>query len=241
MTSIMAGAERRVPVPAEQRLVLYDVTWKQYLAFADALEGRHIRLTYDRGNLEIMTISPKHERSKHLLGLLVMVLCEELDIDIAGYGSMTCKREDLERAMEPDECYWIANEPLVRGRDDIDLTRDPPFDLGLEVEVSRSVLNRLGIYAALKVAEVWRFTGHTLHVLLLDANGEYVKSAKSRAFPFLPVAELARFCALGATMSDTKVLRLFRAWVREQIEQGWPATQAKRKPGKQGRPSRKKK
>jgi Uma2 family endonuclease len=43
----------------------------------------------------------------------------------------------------------------MRGKTELDLRTDPPPDLVLEVDVSRSSLNRLGIYAALKVAEVW--------------------------------------------------------------------------------------
>jgi Uma2 family endonuclease len=147
-----------------------------------------------------------------------------MDIEIAGFGSMTCRREKLERALEPDDCYWIANEPLVRGRDVIDLDTDPPPDLFLEIDISRSFLDRLGICARLKVPEVWRWGGQTLRVCILGPDGNYVESERSRAFPFLPLAEITRFMLLANTMSETKLLRAFRAWVREQIAQGWPSS-----------------
>src|SRR5436190_459799 len=93
--------------PVEQRFLLSGIDWSSYVGFGELLGERHVRLTYDRGSLELMTLSPKHEHGKRLLGRLVETLTEELDIGIASYGSMTFRREDLERGLEPDECYWI--------------------------------------------------------------------------------------------------------------------------------------
>jgi len=77
-------------------------------------------------------------------------------ISLNGRGSQTFRKEAKERGLEPDECYWVANEPSVRGRADLDLEVDPPPDIAVEVESSTSALNRLGIYAALGVSEIWR-------------------------------------------------------------------------------------
>ena len=124
--------------------------------------------------------------------------------------------------MEPDNCYWVQNEARVRGRDEFeDFNVDPPPDLVLEIEITRNFINRLAICAALRVPEVWRFDGQTLHVLLLNENGEYLPSEHSVAFPFLPVAQLVQFLALDTTMSETKVAQAFRAWVRQQMSANW--------------------
>jgi Uma2 family endonuclease len=210
-----------VQIPTEQRFVLSCVNWDAYVAFSDRLGERHVRVTFDRGELELMTLSPEHERAKSLLARFVEALTEELDIDIASYGSMTCRREDLERGLEPDECYWIAHEALVRGRDEIDFDEDPPPDLALEVEISRSALNRMGIYARLGVPEVWRWDGQTLRICVLGPDGNYTERDRSVAFPFLPMAELVRFLTGGAGLSETKRVRSFRIWVREQMARGW--------------------
>jgi Uma2 family endonuclease len=205
---------------AEQRLRLSDIPWATYVAYSDGLGPRHIRVTYDQGEMEVMTLSPRHENWKKLLSRLVEALTEEMEIDIASFGSMTCRREDLMRGLEPDDCYWIEHEPQVRGRADIDLETDPPPDLALEIEVSRSTLNRMTIYSALRVPEVWRWDGETLRVMLLTARGVYRPSGRSKAFPFLPLAELVRF--LGRSdLSETQLLRAFRAWVRKQKKRGW--------------------
>src|SRR5687767_10937447 len=115
----MGFAMAAVKTPAEQRLVLGGVTWDKYLRLLHLFDDRHLRITYDRGEVEIMTISPEHERFKKLLGYLILVLVEELGWNIASFGSMTFKRRSRKRGLEPDECYWIQSEPLVRWKDRI--------------------------------------------------------------------------------------------------------------------------
>src|SRR6266542_4574101 len=102
------------PASKRQQLVLAGVSWRTYGRLLRAFDDRHVRLTYDRGDLEIMTLSPEHERFKHLLGLLISVLVEELGWDMAGFGSMTFKSSKQRRGLEPDECYWIQSESMVR-------------------------------------------------------------------------------------------------------------------------------
>src|SRR5207248_8848460 len=145
-----------------------------------------IQLTYDEGRLEIMTLSPQHEILKKFIGRLIEQLTLELDIPIKSLGSTTIARKDLERGLEPDECYYIGRERLVRGRMKISFRKDPPPDLAVEVDVSRSSVSRQRVYAALGVPEMWRYDGE-LHVLHLQANGEYVERERSLSFPFLPI------------------------------------------------------
>jgi hypothetical protein len=65
-----------VPASAEERRRFSGVSWPDYVAFSDGLGERHIRVTYDQGEMEVMTVSPEHERSKHLLVLLLSVIAE---------------------------------------------------------------------------------------------------------------------------------------------------------------------
>jgi Uma2 family endonuclease len=206
----------------EQRFRISLVSWEKYEQMAAWFEGRHVRLTYDRGELEIRTVSHRHERYKHLLGRLLDALTEELDIDVHGAGSMTFKREDLERGLEPDECYWIEHEGQMRNKLEYDEQNDPSPDLVLEVEISRSALDRMGMYAALKVPEVWRWDGQRLVYCLLR-KGRYHEAAVSRSFPMLAAPEVVRFLNQKGTLGETKLLRAFRPWVREQQAQGWPS------------------
>src|SRR5262249_34511497 len=158
-----------------QRLLLRNIDWHTYKTIADALQDKYLHLTYDRGALEFMVLSIAHERFKSLLALVICALAEELNRVIGSFGSFTHQREALLRGLEPDLCFYLGHFAQVRGRKTIDLTRDPPPDLAIEVEISRSALDRLAIYAALSVPEVWRFDGKKLTVLLLK-KGKYRKS-----------------------------------------------------------------
>ncbi len=204
-----------VALPAEQRVRLSDVPWEAYVRWNDGIGHRHLRVTYDRGEMEIMIVSSEHENRKKLLGRLIETLTEEMEIDIASFGSMTCRREDLKRGFEPDERYWIQHEATARGRKEIDLEVDPPPDLAVEVEVSRSTIDRLGIYAVMRVPEVWRWDGETLRVMLRTARGSYRQSERSKAFPFLPLAEFQEYL-VRTDVSETQLVRSFRAWVRNK-------------------------
>ena len=116
-----------------------------------------------------MTTSQEHEEFGYLLGRVVDILTEELDLPCKCVGRMTWRREVLDRGLEADDCFYLANAPLVRGKK-LDLSVDPPPDLAIEVEISRSALDRMGIYAALRVPEIWRYDGETLRVERLQPH-----------------------------------------------------------------------
>jgi len=168
-----------------------------------------------------MTLSHKHERSGNLLARFVEALTEELDIAIQSAGSTTLSREDVDCGLEPDHCYYIENEPVVREKEEIDLATDPPPDLAIEIEVSRSALDRMGIYAAMQVPELWRYDGDKIRVYVLGNDGKYTLVERSPHFPFLPMQEVETFLKRRTEMDETKLVKLFRQWVREQVAKGW--------------------
>jgi Uma2 family endonuclease len=199
-----------------QRLILGDVSWKEYVRLLRALENRHLRITYDRGVLEIMTLSFEHENEGYLLCRLVDVLTEELNLPVQGGGSTTFKRRKHQRGLEADGCWWIANEAQVRGKTRIDLRRDPPPDLVAEIDVTRSSLNRMTIYARLRIPEVWRYDGKSLMFFALDQNS-YKEVETSVAFPGFEAAEILPFLKLYKQEDQTTIVRRFRAWVQSRI------------------------
>lgn len=205
-------------LPLEQRFVLDEVDWSTYGRLLRALGDRPaLRLTYDRGSLEIMTLSHEHESDSYLLGRLVDALTEELGLPVKGGRSTTFRRRKSKRGLEPDACWWIANEATVRGKTKIDLRVDPPPDLALEVDVTHSSLDRLAIYASLGIPEIWRLEGQVVVCHLLEADGNYPVSKTSRAFPGLRPAELGRFLKLRGQADENAVVRQFREWVRQQF------------------------
>jgi Uma2 family endonuclease len=164
-----------------------------------------------------MTLSHGHEHYSKLLGQFVEVLTDLLDMPRRSGGSSTLDREDQERALEPDQCYYLENEPSIRDKHEIDLSVDPPPDLAIEVDITRSSLSRMEIYASLGVPEVWRFDEERLRVYLLGAEGRYQESNHSPHFPFLPLGETAAFLLRWNTMDETSLIRAFRRWVGELL------------------------
>src|SRR5207247_9751476 len=94
------------PILAPERVLLRGVRWQTYEALLEDMGERPIHLTYDRGDLEIMTMGPVHERHKKLLARVVETLSWEARIPAEGFGSVTCRRESLEKGFEHDECYY---------------------------------------------------------------------------------------------------------------------------------------
>lgn len=224
-----------VAVPSEQRVLLHDVSWQTYETLLKEFDERPIRLTYDEGELEIMTISHSHENYGALIGRLIETLTEELNIPIHSGGSTTLKREIKQRGLEPDECYWIKHERAMRGKKDYDRANDPPPDLAVEVDITPSSLDRMAIYAALGIPEVWRFDGEALVVYRLGRDGKYRVCKQSPTFPYLPLAEVTRFLKQSDEQDETSLVRTFRRWVREQVLPGLPDASGSAK-GRRRRP-----
>lgn len=205
------------PSVITERLTLYDINWEGYETLLNLLGDRPVRTTYSQGVVELMILSYQHERYKKLLARFVETLTEELDIPIAGGGSTTFKRQDLERGLEPDECFYIEHELAVRGKQTIDLAQDPPPDLAIEIDMTSSSLNRMAIYAALGIPEVWRFDGITLEFFGQQGN-HYERLTNSAAFPMIQPSDLTQFITLAETMNDTALIRQFRSWVHQRMQ-----------------------
>ncbi len=200
---------------AQSRFLLYGVPWETYLALRDLPQNGHVRMTYDRGALEMMTPSKRHEQFAVMIELLIHTWAEEIGIDILGCRTMTCRRDDLERGFEPDNCYYVAHEAQMRAREELDLCVDPPPDLAVEIDLSTRSVEKLDLYQAFGVPEVWRYDGDAIHVHLLDAPGHYVLGSSSLAFPGFPLADAGDILRETGRHSQTALLRQFRTRVRD--------------------------
>ena len=189
-----------------------NASWRLYRSIVDEVGDGNVRVTYDGENLEIMSPLPEHERGKKHIGRMIEMLTFDRNIACASLGSTTYSDERLAKGLEPDECYYFANEARIRGKKRIDLQVDPPPDLVVEIDISYRAIRRESIYAALKVPEVWRYDGMTLACLVLDDREAYRESEFSPSFPFLRVAELTRFIDMAATEGENAMMRAFREW-----------------------------
>ncbi|MBA3413688.1 MAG: Uma2 family endonuclease [Chloroflexia bacterium] len=214
----MASAPVAAPPLAlpDEVVVLPRVSWETYTQLVDGDEERRVpRLTYDRGVLELVSPSPSHEEDAHTLTLLVEFVAAVLGIPLKRLGSTTFRRVDLERGFEPDGSFYIQQEAQMRGRRDLDLGNDPPPDLVIEVEASRSAIDKLALFASMGIPEVWRMDGESvaIHVLAGDrsANAE-----ASLAVPVLTTEVLTRLLGQSRTLPSPEWFRAVTEWAVAQ-------------------------
>jgi Uma2 family endonuclease len=199
-----------------QHFFIGGVSWASYLAIGNALADRpSLRLTYDGGDLEFMVTSSQHEKYKKWLGRYIETLAEEFQLAVAPGGNTTFQREDLAKGLESDDCFWIAHEPHMRAKETWDPAVDPPPDLALEIEVSRTVSNRLEILAKLRVSEVWCFDGDSLRIYVLWPDGTYQLAQRSPTFPTIPIEEIVNFLPPREQSDYLSAVKAFRAWIRQ--------------------------
>jgi Uma2 family endonuclease len=195
-------------------VVLYGIRWETYEALLGDLTHRGPRLTYDEGSLQIMTPLFRHENYAEVLGRLVDIIAEELDIDYRAAGSTTFKRKKRKKGFEADRSYYVQHVAAVEGKMTIDLKTDPPPDLIIEVDITSSSIDNLSVYGGLGVPEVWRYDGEQFQVWRRKRDGTYRRATTSAAFPALPVAKVLALLDEVATMSGLRITRAIRAWVR---------------------------
>ena len=205
---------RQLVVYPGQRIQLQEVNWNEFEAILDELgDKRACRIAYSDGILEIRMPLPKHEKAKVLIGDMVKILLEELDIDTECFGSSTFKRQDMAKGIEPDDCFYIEHAAQMIGKDRLDLTVDPPPDLAIEVDVTSKT--GLDAYLSLGVSELWRFEDGQLRISLLK-DGQHQDVNFSPHFPQLPIADqISQFLDRAQTEGRSQTLKAFRQWVRE--------------------------
>ena len=219
MQTVTASTPPQQQVLTAPTVALRGVSWQTFKALlADIGDGRAYRIAYDQEVLEIRMPLTEHEVPKRLLEDFITSIADELNIEAMSLGALLLEQEDLTRAIEPDSCFYIKNEALVRSKT-IDLQTDPPPDLAIESDYTSSSLNKFTIYASIGVPELWRYFRQTLEVYQL-VEGKYELSDKSRAFPFLPLAEVPGFIEQSKTIGQRAVVRLFRERIREILQSG---------------------
>lgn len=198
------------------RVVLEGVTWQTYQALLKDLgDHRASRLAYDQGILEIKVPSDIHESINRLLALIATALTDELGMKIKGYGSTTLNREDLQKGIEPDSCFYIQNVDRILGRK-LNFETDPPPDLAIEVDITSSSQRRFGIYLQLKIPEVWRYTEERGVIIYQLQNSEYIECEFSPTFAMVSGAVLIQFLQMAQMEDDNGIIRALRQWMREQ-------------------------
>ena len=185
----------------DQRVRLHDINWPDFERFLAARGDQcGVRVTYLKGELELMTPSVDHESLKKRFARLLEAYAEAVGIELEGFGSWTVKSEPQERGVEADECYIIG--PIT----------EPPEipDIAIEVVWTSGGIDKLEVYRGLGVPEIWIWQKWALRFFLLQ-DGRYVTGTRSRLFSDLDPA-LVVHCM--AETSQTKAVRALRSAIK---------------------------
>lgn len=197
-----------------QKLILQGVSWDFYeRILSEFTDSNALHFAYDDGFLEVEVPLFEHESANRILQSLVTAICIEKEIDLINAGSTTFRKRTKAKGVEPDTCFYIQNVGKIRGKMDIDLQNDPPPDLVIEVDVTSPSLNKMTIYAALGVSEVWLYKGEEVEFHKL--YGEfYQESSTSLVFSFLTSEKATEFLYLGLNESFIEWNKEVRNWIK---------------------------
>lgn len=209
----IASRELLAQLPADSTLILRNVPWDEYESvLKDVGETRGLRISYDQGTLQIMTLSSEHEFYSDLLKTLVGLLSVKLRITVLFFGSNTIKREDRSRGLEPDACFYVQTASALGHKIRLDFTKDPPPDVAVEIDVHHESLSKFPLYAALGIPEIWRYDGTALTIHRREGD-QYVLAPASTALPVLDAQTLTRFLGLAGEKNQHEILLAFEEWL----------------------------
>ncbi|NER47950.1 MAG: Uma2 family endonuclease [Symploca sp. SIO1A3] len=216
MVSVAPIISQPVPQPVgEKRFLFRSLDWQRYQMLRETLSrDRNIRFIYMQGTLEVTMPLEIHEFSARLIEKFIWILVVELGMKVKTMGSTTLDKEELDKSAEPDDAYYIQNQPLVAGRD-VDLERDPPPDLVVEVDITHTDINKLQLYAALGIPEFWRYNGEVWRIYTLH-DGEYQEVEVSPTFSLVPKVKLYEFLAT-ARQDEVEAELVLREWLRSFV------------------------
>jgi Uma2 family endonuclease len=182
-----ASTPAPAPIRGDLRTVFRGVGWETYESLSQAQsEGEHVRLAYDGRDLEIMTTGYLHESLKELIGHIIKAILAWRGVGHISCGEATLNAVNARRGLQADLSYCFEPEKVrmareALARESMDLADYPIPDLAVEIDISPSQVDRPGIYAALRVAEVWRIQrGRKVAIEHLQPDGSYAPAAASR-------------------------------------------------------------
>jgi Uma2 family endonuclease len=199
-------------MPAGSQITLQNVSWEEYeTLLKDVGEASGWRISYNEGEMRIMVLSAKHESYSRLVQMMIGLLSLGLRIRILSFGAMTMKKDE-EKGAEADSCFYIQKAHLIGNKEKIDLQKDPPPDVVVEIDVHHKSDNKFAIYSALGVPEFWLYdeTKMTFYAL---RKGEYVEIKKSRALPMLTSKVLTKFLNRSRDEGQYETLLAFEEWL----------------------------
>lgn len=216
---MLTTPEPTIPLKAlsgERRVVFRNLNWQSYQQMMQIRgESRSPKINYDRGTLEATMPLEDHEFFARMIELFIRILVEELGYRIKTMGSTTLDYENLDRGAEPDNAYYIQNQPTVAGRN-VNFAQDPPPDLIVEVDITHTDIDKNRLYASMGVPEFWRFNGQVLRIYQLQDQA-YTEVEISPTFPIISKEQLYEFLT-NCKLDEVEASRTLRSQIKNQSQ-----------------------
>jgi Uma2 family endonuclease len=98
----------------------------------------------------------------------------------------------------------------------VDLEKDPPPDLVVEIDITHTDIDKNTLYASMGVPEFWRFNSSVLTIYQLQQN-HYCEVNLSPTFPWVSKGVFYHFLQQGKTLGEAQALRELRGWIQQQL------------------------
>lgn len=201
-------------LPVGSEITFHNVAWDEYEELLDQVgEASGLRISYNDGKLKVMSLSSEHEKYVLFINRLISQISIRLRINILFFGSATMRRRKNTKGNEPDACFYVQTANVIGHRIHLDFAVDPPPDVVVEVDVHHRSDENDPIYAALGVAEIWRYDERTLDILHLHGQ-EYVRADASLALPMLTAQTLTEYLTQMKQDGEFAAILAFDEWLQ---------------------------
>lgn len=199
-------------------VVLRGVPWECYEKVLHGFGNYSWRHCYNRGTLTICSTGHVNRQAVIGMRMLVHTLTLELEVELQSVGKMTIWSPDKECGIEPDESFYLTNEPLVRCKMDYTPDSDPPPDLTIDGSLGKERDARLAVFARMVVPEIWSYDPEGVRFRRLTEFGTYEEIERSIELPGLTSQIVQEHLERRRGISDTAFMLGFRDWVRANLK-----------------------
>ena len=201
-------------LPADTVITFHNIAWEEYEdLLAQVGEATGLRISYNNGTLKVMSLSSEHEKYVAFINRLISQISFRLRRNILFFGSATMRKRKQTKGNEPDACFYVQTASVIGNRIHLDFAVDPPPDVVVEVDVHHRSDENDPIYAALGVAEIWRYDERTLTILHLQGD-EYVPAETSQALPMLTAQTLTEYLTRMRQEGEFAAILAFDDWLQ---------------------------
>jgi Uma2 family endonuclease len=201
-------------LPPAADITFHHVSWDDYEELLDQVgEASGLRISYNEGTLQVMSLSPEHENYARFFEALITAIRLRLRIKILSFGSTTMRKSKKRKGKEPDACFYVQSAEALGNRVHLNFETDPPPDIAIEVDVHHASRDMFSIYAGLGVPEIWHYDGWTLTIYQLQ-DGAYVEDATSPALPMITSQLLPDHLNRLRTEGEFQTLLAFDEWLQ---------------------------